>query len=77
MSAKTRVALIGLGAMGRNHLRVLTSMQEVDLVAVYDSDGLSRPAETVRRLKTLSDLESGRADYVVVATPTPTHAEVA
>lgn len=77
MSAKTRVALIGLGAMGRNHLRVLTSMQEVDLVAVYDSDGLSQPAETVRRLNALSDLESGMADYVVVATPTPTHAEVA
>jgi predicted dehydrogenase len=52
-------------------------MQEVDLVAVYDLDGLSQPAETVRRLNALSDLESGMADYVVVATPTPTHAEVA
>ncbi len=34
----TRVALIGLGAMGRNHLRVLSDLEGVELAAVCDQD---------------------------------------
>jgi UDP-N-acetylglucosamine 3-dehydrogenase len=34
----TRVALIGLGAMGRNHLRVLQDLEGVELAAVCDMD---------------------------------------
>jgi predicted dehydrogenase len=52
-------------------------MHETDVVAVYDSSGDVRPAETVKRLANLSDLKPGMADYVVIATPTSTHAEVA
>ena len=31
-----KAALIGLGAMGKNHARVLKSLPGVDLVAVFD-----------------------------------------
>ena len=31
-----RVGLIGLGAMGRNHARVLSQLDGVELVAVVD-----------------------------------------
>ena len=34
--SKLRAAVIGLGMMGRNHARVLTSLEGVDLVAVAD-----------------------------------------
>ena len=33
-----RVAVIGVGAMGRNHARVYAEMPGVELVAVADSD---------------------------------------
>lgn len=34
----TRVGLVGLGAMGRNHLRVLNELEGAELVAVCDQD---------------------------------------
>ncbi len=43
MSAPLRVGLAGLGSMGRNHLRHLSTRQDCELVAVADPD-----AELVR-----------------------------
>ena len=34
----TRVAVIGAGVMGRNHVRVLRELGEVDLVGVADAN---------------------------------------
>ena len=38
MTPKVRVAVIGLGAMGRNHLRILSSMPEIEIAALCDKD---------------------------------------
>lgn len=75
-----RVAVIGAGAMGRNHLRVLNDLEQVDLVSTADAD-----VETARRaarrfgIEPYGDfiemLDAQRPDAVVVATPTIMHRE--
>ena len=37
MTAALRAGLVGLGAMGRNHARVLNQLEGVELVAVADA----------------------------------------
>ncbi|NCZ71620.1 MAG: gfo/Idh/MocA family oxidoreductase, partial [Actinobacteria bacterium] len=34
--ARMKVGLIGLGVMGRNHLRVLATLPEAEIVAISD-----------------------------------------
>jgi predicted dehydrogenase len=74
--ANLRAALIGLGAMGKNHARVLKSLPGVDLVAVFD------PAVAVGSLElplvsSFEELIAIKPDYCVIATPTFTHEELA
>lgn len=73
-----RAGLIGVGAMGANHLRVLDSLDGVELVAVVDPD----PAAGVRLREgqAADSLEQalGRGlDYAVLAVPTKLHAQLA
>jgi UDP-N-acetylglucosamine 3-dehydrogenase len=77
----TRVALVGLGTMGRNHLRVLGDIAGVELSAVCDQDANlgnlvahehSIPA--YRNWEEMFDRE--RLDAAVVAVPTGLHCEV-
>jgi UDP-N-acetylglucosamine 3-dehydrogenase len=74
----TRVALIGLGAMGRNHLRVLGDLEGAELAAVCDSD--PKAVEAVSRKHSVPGysswgemLERERLDAAVVAVPTRFH----
>lgn len=78
MKENLKVGLIGLGNMGRNHLRVLSMLKGVDLVFVYDVDqeASTRIAASsgVRRLENLSaGLDA--VDAVVIASPTVTHTD--
>lgn len=68
--------------MGRNHVRVLAEMPDVALVAVADPGERAllaavrgRTVAPYRDVETM--LSTERPDFVVVATPTGTHAEVA
>ena len=79
-SARPRVALVGLGRMGHNHLRVLRESGHFELVAVVDSQARAPGAELMGSAVFLRDLEElSRLDFdcAVVATPTATHADVA
>src|SRR5215211_1300111 len=76
----TRVAVVGVGHLGRHHARILAAMPEVELVAVADArieqaravaEGLSTRA--VGDYRELLD----RVDAVSVAVPTTLHREVA
>jgi predicted dehydrogenase len=72
-----RAGLIGLGAMGRNHARILSDLSGVDLVAVVDPAGDRH--ESVRGvpvLPTVADLVALEIDYAVIACPTALHEEV-
>ncbi len=69
-----RTGLIGLGAMGRNHLRVLSELEGTQLVAAVDPhpvDIRMRPGPTI--LKSVQELVANHVDYAVVACPTGLH----
>ncbi len=76
-----KVAVVGAGAWGRNHVRTLASMADVELVAVCDLDPKRR--EEVRRqypgTAVTDDLGQAlqAAEAVVVATPASSHSRVA
>lgn len=73
--ANLRAGLIGLGMMGRNHARVLASLDGVDLVAIADeTGGLPGAApHDVPIVATIDDLLALGIDYAVVAVPTQLH----
>ncbi|MFH7323277.1 Gfo/Idh/MocA family protein [Aeromicrobium sp. JJY06] len=75
MSAPLRAGLIGAGAMGRNHARILGQLDGVDFVAISDpalEAGLFG-ADVVPDVESLIALG---IDYAVVACPTSLHEEV-
>lgn len=68
-----KVGLIGLGAMGRNHARVLQELEGTNLVAVYDEDKSKRIDFLDLFKNSISEFYESDLDYVVIATPTSTH----
>lgn len=73
-----RAVVVGAGMMGRQHARVLSSLEGVDLVAVVDEDGDHHSSRGQALLyRSLDDLTQGVADFGVVATPTSSHQAVA
>jgi predicted dehydrogenase len=76
---KVRVAVVGAGAFGRNHLRLLRQSARAELVAVVDADPeRARAAAAEYRCQALAHhLElAGKADAAVVAAPTAAHVEI-
>src|SRR4051812_49679747 len=75
-----RLAVIGVGHLGRHHARILSTMPDVRLAAVVDTIP-ERAAEIASASGTvpLTDYRElvGQVDAVVVAVPTERHAEVA
>ena len=69
-----RVLLVGAGAMGKNHARVIRDVEGLDLVAVVDENGDGFGiAQDIPFYKSLTELELDLIDVAVVATPTSTH----
>lgn len=80
MNRSLRVAVIGVGHMGRHHARIYGEMPDCQLVAVVDKD-LDRAQKIAARYggkacTGISDIE-GRLDAATVAVPTVYHADVA
>jgi predicted dehydrogenase len=75
-----RVAVIGVGHLGRHHARLLAAASGVELVAVVDT-APGRAAEIAAQHggEALDDWRAlrGRVDAVTVAVPTEAHAEIA
>ena len=72
-----RAGVVGLGAMGSNHVRVLRDLPGVELGGVADPQPWAPRA--ARMVSVLPDLEALLAlglDMCVVATPTLTHTEI-
>lgn len=70
-----RAGVVGLGVMGRNHARVLSTLEGVTLVGIVD------PATTadslgVDHFDSLEKLLAQSVDYCLVAVPTGLHLEV-
>lgn len=82
MRTKVRVGLVGAGAMGDIHLRLLSKHSQVEVVGVCDIDPKVRsriekeyPFRTYADYQTL--VEEGRPDALIIATPPHLHAEQA
>lgn len=81
MQQTTRVAVIGCGNMGRNHIRVLMDMPEVRLVGVADSNlTVAHSIADKYGIQVFPDCPSLLAnvepDALIVAVPTAFHHEV-
>ena len=75
---RVRIALVGLGTMGRNHLRVLTQRADVEVVAVADPDRTARErAVALSGARGYDDVgplfSEERVDAAIVAAPTTMH----
>ena len=71
-----RAGLVGLGAMGKNHMRVLSSMTGVELAGICDSDPSAHVPATCPIVSNLDDLLKEGIDYCVVAAPTEFHEDI-
>lgn len=74
-----KLAVVGAGAFGRNHVRVLSNLPGVQLVAIVDSDTSKAQAlASEHKSQAFSSLDEIPAvDAAVVATPTNSHEAVA
>lgn len=75
-----RVGVIGVGRMGGNHCRVYSSIRAADLVGIYDADRQSGASVArqygVPHFEEVDELLE-EVDAVSVATPTPSHFDLA
>ncbi len=70
-----RIAVVGAGSFGRNHLRVIQENPRAVLAGVLDLDPARAAASGCRVFTSIEELTEN-ADAAVVATPTSTHCEV-
>src|SRR5688572_7239502 len=77
---KTRIAVIGVGALGKHHARILAALPDVELTAIVD---IREPrAREIGELVNAPWMTSaselfGRVDAITVAVPTESHLSVA
>lgn len=82
MMNRLRVAVIGVGALGRHHARILSEFDDVELVAVADSHAARGQEVAARHQSTWVEdyaqlLDKSIVDAVSVAVPTFAHRVVA
>ncbi len=79
MSDLVKVAVIGAGMMGKNHLKTYKTLPGVELVGVYDIfEDAAKAAAEMFGIKAFSSLEevAQNVDAVSVVTTSVTHADV-
>src|SRR5712691_5554673 len=75
-----RVAVIGVGHLGRHHARILADLPGVELVAVVDTNRpRAQEIAAAHRTRALFDAREvlGQVDAVTIAVPTERHQHVA
>lgn len=80
MGERVRAAVVGVGALGRHHARILASTDGIDFVGVADTDEpRARDVAGTYSVESFSDPRAliGRVDAVCVAAPTVVHHELA
>lgn len=80
MNQKVRLAVVGAGIMGANHIRVAQQLPNVELVAVVDQDAARARAlsksDKIEVAQTIDELRS-EIDAAIIAVPTSAHVNVA
>ncbi len=64
-----RVAVVGAGQFGQNHIRVVTESPDAELTAIVDSNPAKAPFQSHRQLY-------GKVDAAIISAPTSVHAEI-
>jgi predicted dehydrogenase len=74
----TRVAVIGAGSFGKNHVRVVRESQRAELKFVVDVDSARAREQAGAGVAAASDYRDviGKVDAAILAVPTLQHAEV-
>jgi predicted dehydrogenase len=75
-----RVAVIGVGALGKHHARILAALPEAELVAVVDiNEARAREVGGLVNAPPFTNASEimGRVDAVTIAVPTESHLSVA
>ena len=78
--SRLKLGVVGVGALGRHHARILSELPQVDLVAVADCDqqrGTAVAEQHDTEYVPDSSALIGRVDAVVVAVPTKYHLNAA
>ncbi len=77
--SQPRIAVIGAGAFGQNHCRVVHESVRAQLAAVVDTDA-ARAAEAAARYQTIALTDArelpGKIDAAIIAAPTTVHADI-
>ena len=74
---RLRGGLIGLGAMGRNHARVMRGLESVDFIGAYDSAHTEGAQKEFKVFGSMEELISLKPDFCTIATPTFSHEDIA
>jgi UDP-N-acetylglucosamine 3-dehydrogenase len=75
--ADLRAGVVGLGVMGRNHARVLSTLEGVTLVGIVEPASTAESLDlAVTHFDSLENLLTQGVDYCLVAVPTGLHEQV-
>lgn len=77
--ARLRVGVVGTGALGRHHVRILSEMPEANLVGIYDQrPEVAAELANAHGTQSLSSLEElvPEAEAIVLAVPTFAHCQI-
>ena len=80
MSQRVKVGVAGVGHMGKEHARIYSELQEVELVGVYDSNpDTARKIAAKCKTRAFGSLEEmvDAVDAASIVTPTSTHLAIA
>jgi predicted dehydrogenase len=79
VSKKLRVAVIGVGHVGKEHARIYTELPEAELIGLCDTDLRKKEKADELGVSFFTDFRDliGKTDAVSVATPTFTHHTIA
>jgi len=72
-----KVGLVGLGIMGKNHARVLSKLEGVELLGIVDPLGATKNIKSDYVFYELNALLRKKPDYCVIAAPTGFHEDIA
>src|SRR4029450_1963525 len=78
---RLRVAVVGVGHLGRHHARILSTLEGVELVAVVDTNSERAAAASATTgapaLTDFRDVLDASVDAVSIAVPTELHRDIA
>lgn len=71
-----KIALLGIGKMGQNHLRILSMLKDIEVAFIYDiNEELCKETAKEFKVRVSRDLDTDLrlCDGVIIVTPTFTH----